>query len=116
MITIERAHAPGLLRFFRPEVEATIKVAVAVGLSSLVVLSFAWSYEQQRQARNWRQLACTYRLQDSVRRAPFMSGVLNTPDACVTMEDLGLRLDVQRVGPSVDISAIKGSSSAREGS
>ncbi len=116
MINIERAHAPGLLRFFRPEVEATIKLAVAVGLSSFIVLSFAWGYEQQRQAQNWRLLACTYRLQDSVRRAPFMSGVLNTPDPCATMENLGLRLDVPRSGPPVDVSAINGSSRARKGS
>jgi hypothetical protein len=104
MVTLESTRAPGFLRYFRPEVEASIKMIGAIGLLSVVVLSLAWGYEQRRQARSWRQLACTYRLQDSVRRAPFMSNVLHTPDACATMDELGLKLDVPRLSPAADVS------------
>ena len=47
--------------FFRPEVEAALKVIGIVGLITLIVLPVAWGYEQRKQARAWQSVACAYR-------------------------------------------------------
>ncbi len=94
MIKLEGARAPGVLRFLRPDVAGAIKLAGAGGLLILFVLTLAFGYQQRQLARTWQKVACTQRLQESVRRTPFMAGVLLTPDSCATLEHLGLNLDI----------------------
>ena len=40
------------MRFFRPEVEAALKMAGVAGLITMIVLPVAWGYEQRKQARS----------------------------------------------------------------
>ena len=85
MIHLEGTRASGVLGFLRPEAQRAIKLV----------------------ARNWQKLACTYRLQDSVRRAPMMTDVLDAPDSCATLEFLGLSFDYPALGVS-EVSAAPG--------
>ena len=70
-----------------------VKLSAAITLVTFVIVTLAWGYQQRQLARNWQKLACTYRLQDSVRRAPMMVDVLDTRDSCATLEFLGLTFD-----------------------
>src|SRR5256885_14406318 len=92
MIRIEGIRAPGVLGFLRPEAQRAIKMIAAVAMVTFVISSLAWGYQQRQIARNWQKLACTYRLQDSVRRAPMMSDVITPSDSVATHESLGLSL------------------------
>jgi hypothetical protein len=85
------------MRFFRPEVEAVLKVLGAATLISAIVLPTAWAYEQRQQARAWQSVACTYRMRALPRRAPLVANVEYGRDPCLTLERLGLDLDVQHV-------------------
>jgi hypothetical protein len=84
------------MRFFRREVEVTLKGLGVIGLLILTVLPVAWGYEQRQQARLWRNVACTYRIREVERRAPMFVGVGQTPDACRTLRRLGLEMDISR--------------------
>jgi hypothetical protein len=85
------------MRFFRPEVEAVLKMLGAGILLGLMVLPMAWAYEQRQQARAWQSVACTYRMREIATRAPLVATVDYAPDPCRTLRRLGLDLDVQRV-------------------
>jgi len=85
------------MRFFRPEVEAVLKVLGAATLIGAIALPAAWAYEQRQQARAWQSVACTYRMRELARRAPLVASVEYARDPCLTLERLGLELDVQRV-------------------
>lgn len=85
------------MRFFRPEVEAVLKMIGAGILVGLIVLPMAWAYEQRQQARAWRSVACTYRMRAITHGAPLVSTVDYARDPCLTLQRLGLDLDVQRV-------------------
>jgi len=100
MIRLESTRAPGVLAFLRPEAQRLVKLAATIALMTFVVASLAWGYQQRQLAHSWQKLACTYRLQDSVRRAPMMADVLETPDSCATLEFLGLKLDYPSLGVS----------------
>ena len=76
--------------FFRPEIERVVKVGVAAIAFSVFLGTFAWGYEQRRQAQTWRDLACTYRLADVGRRATFLAVDEQTPEACGRLIELGL--------------------------
>ncbi|MBI2206494.1 MAG: hypothetical protein HYU41_21890 [Candidatus Rokubacteria bacterium] len=78
-----------LLRIFRPEVEVTIKVVFLVALTSLYVLTFAWGYEGRQQARQWREVACSYRLNELERTTPGLAG---GRAACATLDRIGMRI------------------------
>ena len=80
------------MRFFRHEVEVTLKTLGAVTLIGLIVLPVAWGYEQRRQARTWQNVACAYRIKEVTRSVPFVGGVERTGDACATLAKLGLDL------------------------
>jgi hypothetical protein len=84
------------MRFFQHEVEVALKVLGAIGLSSLVVLPAAWGYEQRQQARQWRSIACAYRIRQVEQHAPMFAGLGQRRDACATLHELGLELDVRR--------------------
>jgi hypothetical protein len=80
------------MRFFRREIEVTLKM-VGVGiLIGLIVLPVAWGYEQRRQARTWQNLACAFRIKEVARLAPFIGNVDRTADACATLARLGFDL------------------------
>lgn len=80
------------MRFFRREIEVTLKMAGVVILIGLIVLPVAWGYEQRRQARTWQNLACVYRIKEVTRLAPFIGNVDRTSDACATLARLGFDL------------------------
>ena len=82
------------MRFFRPEIEAALKMLGVVTLIGLIVLPVAWGYEQRRQARTWQQVACAYRIKEVVRRTPMIATVEYGREPCSTLERLGLDLDV----------------------
>lgn len=82
--------------FFRPEVEAALKFAGVAGLITMIVLPVAWGYEQRKQARTWQNVACTYRMKEVARQAPLIAAVEHRGDACMTLQRLGLDLDVPR--------------------
>ena len=93
MIRLESTRAQGALGFLRPDAQRVVKLAAAITLMSFVVASLACGYQQRQLARSWQKLACTYRLQHSVRRAPMMADVLESADSCATLEFLGLSFD-----------------------
>ena len=84
------------MRFFRPEVEAALKMVGVVGLITLIVLPVAWGYEQRKQARTWQNVACAYRMKEVARQTPMIATLEYRRDACGALERLGLDLDVPR--------------------
>ena len=84
------------MRFFRPEVEAVLKVAAVAGLITVIVLPVAWGYEQRQQARTWQNVACAYRIKEVARQTPMIGTLEYRRDACMALEQLGLDLDVRR--------------------
>lgn len=81
-----------MLRFFRPEIEATLKTIGLVTLIGLIVFPLAWGYEQRRQAKSWQNVACAYRIREVAGR---LGGTVEYGrDACETLERLGISLDV----------------------
>lgn len=84
------------MRIFRPKVEAVLKTLTAILLVALVILPFAWGYEQRRQARTWQTLACTYRMREIARRIPILAGAEATPDPCGLLRHLGVDFEGAR--------------------
>lgn len=82
--------------FFRPEIETALKVIGIAGLITLIVLPVAWGYEQRKQARTWQNVACAYRMKEVTRRTPMIATLEYRGDACTTLEQLGLDLDLPR--------------------
>ena len=80
------------MRFFRREIEVTLKMLGLVILIGLIVLPVAWGYEQRRQARTWQNVACAYRIKEVTRMAPFVANVERAPDACTALARLGFQL------------------------
>jgi hypothetical protein len=80
--------------FFKPEIEAVLRMLGVATLVGLIVLPMTWAYEQRRQARAWQSVACTYRMREVVRHAPLMASVEPGREPCRTLERLGLDLDV----------------------
>jgi hypothetical protein len=80
------------MRFFRHEIEVTLKTLGVMLLVGLIVLPVAWGYEQRRQARTWQNVACAYRIKEMTRSAPFMANVERAPDACTTLARLGFQM------------------------
>ena len=76
-----------MLGIFRPEVALAIKLLMVVGITSAWLATFAWGYEARQQARRWRQVACTHRVNDLDRVAP---GLAARGDACDTLDRIGL--------------------------
>jgi hypothetical protein len=85
------------MRFFRPEIETTLKMIGVVTLIGLIVLPVAWGYEQRKQARTWQNVACAYRIKEVARRTPIITTAEHVQgrDACVMLERLGLDLEVR---------------------
>lgn len=82
--------------FFKSEVETALKMVGIAGLISMIVLPVAWGYEQRKQARTWQNIACAYRMKEVARQTPMIATAEYRRDACVTLERLGLALDVPR--------------------
>ena len=81
-----------LLGIFRPEVEVAIKLLFVVSVTSAWLLTFAWGYEGRQQARRWREVACTHRVNSLDRVAP---GLAASGDACGTLDRIGLSASVR---------------------
>jgi hypothetical protein len=84
------------MRFFRSEIEAVLKMLGILTLIGLIVLPMAWGYEQRKQARAWQSVACSYRMREVTRRTPVVSTVDYAQNPCLTLERLGLDLDLTR--------------------
>jgi hypothetical protein len=84
------------MRFFRSEVEITLKALGILTLIGVIVLPVAWGYEQRQQARAWQSVACSYRIREVARRTPVVARVDYAQNPCLTLERLGLDLDVTR--------------------
>jgi hypothetical protein len=82
--------------FFRSEVETVLKMVGIAGLITMIILPVAWGYEQRKQARTWHNVACAYRMKEVARQAPMIATLPYRHDACVTLEQLGLDLDLPR--------------------
>jgi hypothetical protein len=82
--------------FFKPEVERVLMALGIAALIALVVLPMAWAYEQRRQARAWQSVACAYRMREVTRRTPLVATVEYRRDPCLTLNRLGLELDLRR--------------------
>ena len=81
------------MRFFRREVEISLKVLGVVILAGLIVLPIVWGYQQRAQARMWQNVACAYRIKEVTRQTPLMmTGVDRSADACTTLARLGFQL------------------------
>ena len=80
------------MRFFRREIELTLKMLGGLTLVGLVVLPVAWGYEQRRQARTWQNVACAYRIKEVTRNTPLVQNVERGADACTTLARLGLHV------------------------
>src|SRR5947199_10447874 len=83
------------MRFFRSEIEMTLKIMGIAALISLILLPVAWGYEQRRQARTWQNVACAYRIKEVARSVPFVATVERAPDACATLARLGLNVSAE---------------------
>jgi hypothetical protein len=84
------------MRIFRHEIEVTLKMVGVVTLLGLIVLPAAWGYEQRRQARAWRNVACTYRIKEVTRSLAFVAAnIERTPDPCAALARLGLDVSVE---------------------
>jgi hypothetical protein len=79
-------------RFFRQEIELTLRLIGVAALVGLIILPVAWGVEQRRQARAWQNVACEYRIKEVARMAPFIANVERGPDACTTLARLGFQL------------------------
>lgn len=79
-------------RFFRPDVELGLKAFVGAILIGVFLVTFAWGYEQRRQAQEWRQTACAWRAADLARSAPFVARDLEARSACGRLDALGVSL------------------------
>ncbi len=84
------------MRFFRPEIERTLRMLGVVVLVGLVILPIAWGYEQRRQARTWQAVACAYRMREVARRAPIVASADYGTDPCTVLQRLGFQLDQPR--------------------
>jgi hypothetical protein len=90
--------------FFRPDIERVVKVGVVAMAFIMFLGTFAWGYEQRRQAQTWRDLACTYRLADVGRRATFLAVDEQTPAACGRLTELGISVQGAGVASVPDTS------------
>ena len=84
------------MRFFRPEIEVALKALGILTLIGVIVLPMAWGYEQRQQARAWQSVACSYRMREVARRTPVVATVNYAQNPCLTLQRLGLDLDVTR--------------------
>ena len=84
------ARSHGAFRFFRPEIEITLKAIGVIALMALIVLPAAWGYEQRRQARTWQTVACSYRLREITQQTQLVTRDLaGAGDPCATLRGLG---------------------------
>jgi hypothetical protein len=84
------------MRFFRSEIETVLKMLGILTLIGLIILPMAWGYEQRKQAQAWQSVACSYRMREVTRRTPVVAAVDYAQNPCMTLQRLGLDLDVTR--------------------
>ena len=82
------------MRFFRSEIETAVKMLALLTLVGLIALPIAWGYEQRQQARAWQSIACSYRMREVTRRTPVVAAVNYAQNPCLTLQRLGLDLDL----------------------
>lgn len=80
------------MRFFRKEIETTLKMLGVIALIGFIVLPVAWGYDQRRQALTWQNIVCAYRIREVASRTPFIAVADVGRNACGTLKHLGLDL------------------------
>ena len=80
-------------RFFRPDVETVLKALAGVVVLAAFLVTFAWGYDQRRQAREWRETACAWRAAELARTATFVTRDVDARSACGRLEALGVSLE-----------------------
>jgi len=83
--------------FFRRDVENVIRFFMGFVVLGAFAMTLAWGYQQRLQAREWREVACSYRVADVASRAKFL-GLEDYRGACERLHSLGL--DVRTSGLS----------------
>ena len=84
------------MRIFRPEIERTLRALGILTIVTLIVVPVVWGYGQRQKARTWQNIACAYRIKEVERRTPLLNGLETGRDACMTLERLGLVLEMPR--------------------
>ncbi|HEX3176874.1 MAG TPA: hypothetical protein VHZ49_09365 [Methylomirabilota bacterium] len=80
------------LKVFRPDVEAALKIGLAVMVLTAVLMPVVWAYRQHDEATVWHEVACTYRLKEALRdRLVTPADVTGRP--CARLAELGLVLE-----------------------
>ncbi len=79
-------------RFFRPDVETGLKALLGLVVLVGFLGTFAWGYEQRRQAQVWRETACAWRAAELARTAPLVARDLELRSACTRLDALGVSL------------------------
>lgn len=91
------------LKVFRPDVEACLRIALAVLVLTVVLLPLVWGYRQHSEAQAWRDLACAYRLKEALRERPVPAVHLTgRAGPCARLAELGMSLEPPRRGPAFD--------------
>jgi hypothetical protein len=84
------------MRIFRREIQLALRTIGILTIAALIVVPVVWGYGQRQKARTWQNIACAYRIKEVERRTPLLSGIEPGRDACVTLERLGLALEIPR--------------------
>jgi hypothetical protein len=80
-------------RFFHPTIEMGLKVVIGVVMISAFLVTLAWGYAQRQRAEEWRETACTYRMAELTRKAPFLASAEDQPThPCERLDVLGVSL------------------------
>jgi len=82
--------------FFRREIEIVLRMLGILTLVGVILLPMAWGYEQRMQAKAWQSVACSYRMREVTRRTLVVATLDYTQNPCLTLQRLGLDLDLTR--------------------
>ena len=84
------------MKIFRPEIERVLRTLGVVTIVTLIIVPVVWGYGQRQKARTWQNIACAYRIKEVERRTPLLGAIEPGRDACITLERLGLALEIPR--------------------
>jgi len=81
------------LRFFRPGIERTVRLALLVALGVAGLEGATWVYRTHGEAERWREVACAARLREAACRSPLLVDSATSNEPCSALQQLGLSLD-----------------------
>jgi hypothetical protein len=86
------------MRIFRHEIEVALKMLRTLVMLALILAPLSWGYEQYRQARQWQNVACAYRVDELTRRSG-LTQVEPAADSCRVLKRLGVSVDPESLAP-----------------